>query len=147
MIVFANNASQIGTEEDAKESAYYTAVASYLLIHGVLIIFWFLTSLFICEHYVRMQILGVFNIASFALRCGLLGAKPWQLRAGLACAVLGVELFFWMYIYSPMFEHHTETDFSTVVNIEHTSDRMTALYIIVLGEFLNSAILNAPAGF
>lgn len=147
MIVFANNASQIGTEEDAKESAYYTAVASYLLIHGVLIIFWFFTSLFICEHYVRMRILGVFNIASFALRCGLLGAKSWQLRVGLACAALGVELFFWIYIYSPMFEHHHETDFSTAVNIEHTSDRMTALYIIVLGEFLNSAILNAPAGF
>lgn len=147
LIVFANNASKIGSHEDHDDASYYTAVGSYLLVHGVLIIFWFFTSLFIAEHFVRMRILGIFNICSFALRCGLLGAKSWQLRAGLACAALGVELFFWIYIYSPMFEKHHKSEFSTAVNIEHTSDRMTAIYIIVLGEFLNSAILQAPAAF
>lgn len=147
MMVFANNASKIGTEEDSDDAAYYAAVGSYLLVHGVLIIFWLFTSLFIREHFVRMRFLGLFNIISFGIRCGLLGAKSWQLRAGLACAALGVELLFWIYIYSPLFARHDQTEFSTAVNIEHTSDRMTALYIIVLGEFLNSCIIDAPAAF
>lgn len=145
MVVFANNAAKMGEEEGDEHSAsYYTAVGAFQIVHFLLMVNWFFYSLFIPEHLMRMRAMGIGNIMSFCVRIGLFFTN-WRGRIILAIVALGIERLGFFYIYSPYFKSHLESEFSTAVNIEHEKDRMTALYIIVLGEFLNSIILGAPA--
>lgn len=145
MVIFANNAVNIGDKDGPDETSFYTAVAAFQLAHLILIANWLFYSLFIAEHLIRMRLMGIANTVSFIIRMGLLFVG-WRGRVTLAILALAVERGCWFYIYSPMFRSHVDSEFSTAVNIEHESDRMTALYIIVLGEFLNAVVLGAPAG-
>lgn len=149
MALFANNASRIGDGGKYAETAYKSAVIAYQVVHLILIINWLFYSLFIPEHLVRMRLMGLANIASFSVRIALLFVDGWPSRVALAVVALLIELVFWAYIYSPMFISHDAVEFSTAVNIEHESDRMTAFYIIVLGEFFNGVIVksNKALGF
>lgn len=147
MAVFANNAAHIGVADNKEETAYYTALYSFQLVHFILILNWFLYSLFIPEHLVRMRVMGCANVLSFIVRCFLFFTTSWTTRIILALLALTIERGSWVYIYSPLFQRHDATEFSTAVNIEHESDRMTALYIIVLGEFLNGVITQTPGVF
>lgn len=146
MVVFANNAAKLGEEEDMESDASFrTAVISFQILHFILIVNWFVYSMYITEHMVRMRTMGLVNAVSFGLRMGLLFAS-WRGRIILAIVALALERLLFFYIYSPWFKSHSSSEFSTAVNIEHETDRMTALYIIVLGEFLNAIVLGAPAG-
>lgn len=146
MVVFANNAAKMGEEEDSEFGAsFYTAVGSYLILHFILIVNWIFYSCFIPEHAVRMRTMTIPNVISFFLRVGILFVH-WRGRVILAVIALAVERLSFFYIYSPWFKSKDLEEFSTAVNIEHEKDRMTALYIIVLGEFLNAVVLKAPAG-
>ncbi|VVT47107.1 uncharacterized protein SAPINGB_P001546 [Magnusiomyces paraingens] len=144
MAIFANNAAYIGFGHKRSEVAYLSAVISFQVVHFILIANWFFYSLFIPEHLVRMRVMGCINIFTFLLRSLLLiPHTSWTFRIIIALLALAIERGFWVYIYSPWFQTKEYTEFSTAVNIEHESDRMTALYIIVLGEFLNSLISDA----
>lgn len=145
MVVFANNASNMLDNDSPEETSFYTAVVAFQLLHLIIIANWLFYSLFITEHLVRMRLMGIVNCISFLVRTGVLFVG-WRGRAVLAILALLIERGFWFYIYSPFFQSHEEAEFSSAVNIEHESDRMTALYIIVLGEFLNAIVLGAPAG-
>lgn len=146
MVVFANNASKLGEKEDMEtDTSFFTAVISFQILHFILIVNWFVYSMYITEHMVRMRTMGLVNAVSFCLRMGLLFAG-WRGRIILAIVALALERLLFFYIYSPLFKSQTSSEFSTAVNIEHETDRMTALYIIVLGEFLNAIVLGAPAG-
>jgi len=144
MVIFANNAAKIGDDDTPDETSFYTAVAAYQLVHFILIANWFFYSLFITEHLIRMRLMGIVNAVSFLVRMGLLFVG-WRGRIILAITALAIERGFWFYLYSPYFRSHVDSEFSTAVNIEHESDRMTALFIIVLGEFLNAIVVGAPA--
>lgn len=144
--IFANNVAHVnaGVKDPLEESAFHTAVYAYQTVHGILILNWFFYSLFIPEHLVRMRLMGCVNVISFAIRSGLFFVGHWDSRITLAIIALLIERLFWIYIYSPLFKSHDESEFSTAVNIEHESDRMTALYIIVLGEFFNGVVVQSP---
>lgn len=144
MVIFANNAAKIGDNDTPDEDSFYTAVAAFQLVHLILIANWFFYSLFIPEHLIRMRLMGLVNAVSFLVRMGLLFVS-WKGRITLAIIALAIERGFWFYLYSPFFKSHIDSEFSTAVNIEHASDRMTALFIIVLGEFLNAIVVGAPA--
>lgn len=147
MAIFANNAAHIGVDDKYAATAYRSAVYAYQLVHLILILNWLFYSLFIPEHLVRMRLMGLVNVGTFLIRTSLLFVESWTARVIIAFAAYLIERAFWAYIYSPMFLSHDSSEFSTAVNIEHESDRMTALYIIVLGEFFNGVILQSKDVF
>lgn len=149
MVIFANNAARMGESEDGEDTtfnaSFYTAIGSFLILHFILIANWIFYSFLIPEHAVRMRSMAIPNIISFFLRIGMIWAH-WRGRIVLAVIALAIERLSFFYIYSPWFKPKDLEEFSTAVNIEHEKDRMTALFIIVLGEFLNAVVLKAPAG-
>lgn len=143
MATFATNAAHIGRHDEKSQVAYLAAVASFQLVHFILIVNWFFYSRYVPEHLVRMRVMGCVNVVSLLVRFLLfVPGTSWVFRGAVAFVALSLERGFWAYIYSPAFIEHDKTEFSTAVNIEHESDRMTALYIIVLGEFLNSLFVK-----
>lgn len=146
-VIFANNAAKIGFGDDENESCYFTAVNAFLSAHFVIIVSWFGYSFLVPESLIRVRLMVLANVLSFFTRCYLLLVTSWKARAILATTALLIEHGAWFYLFSPLFQKHDEVEFSTAVNIGHESERMEALFIIVLGEFLNATVLDAPASF
>ncbi|OZJ03996.1 hypothetical protein BZG36_03635 [Bifiguratus adelaidae] len=144
MVAFANNAVYIGEEMDG-EPALITALVAYIIAHCLCVAVFLIYSVFVPEHAIQIRAVAFTHIFTVGIRVAI-PFVSWGGRIAICWVAIACERLSWLYFYSPWFKRHAKLTFSTAVNISHEVDRMTALFIIVLGAFLSAIVVGSPAG-
>uniref|UniRef100_A0A060T932 ARAD1D15620p n=1 Tax=Blastobotrys adeninivorans TaxID=409370 RepID=A0A060T932_BLAAD len=140
LVVYANNASKVAMS--SAETAL--VVGPYVLARFTMATVAFLYTFVIHQHRRQMR----FYAISTYCTCALWLAVIWiNVRAKVAVAFicLALEIGSYAITFHPWFKKLVRAKYSTAVNIEHEVERVSAFFIIALGESLLGIVQSSPA--
>lgn len=140
LVVYANNASKVAMS--SSETAL--VVGPYVLARFTMATVAFLYTFVIHQHRRQMR----FYAISTYCTCALWLAVIWiNVRAKVAVAFicLALEITSYAITFHPWFKKLVRAKYSTAVNIEHEVERVSAFFIIALGESLLGIVQSSPA--
>ena len=143
LVLYANNAGAV----DSSLPALRTAVAAYMVARLTALCAFALVSFASYQHRAQARIMAAFMLAGLLLPVPLFFAGV-SLRAkiGVVVAVIFYNEITWSLTMSPFLKRRLRLEYGTAVDIAHEVDRMAAFFIIILGEFVYSIVVGAPAG-
>lgn len=140
LLIYGNNVEYIF---DSK-TALLTTITTYFLARIMLSIMLFLYSIYVFEHRVQMRLYASTLVITSSCWYFLLLIHS---TAGLiifSAIWLVLEQFCFIICYHPWTKKKLHLSYSTALNIEHEDERLSAFFIISIGEFLLSIVSGNP---
>jgi low temperature requirement protein LtrA len=143
LVLYGNNATKVASEL----SAMRTTVGAYMAARFTVALVFLTCSLASYQHREQARLMAGFILVGLCLWIPLFFDSV-SLRAKIAVAAVAIvyQEISWIITFGPWIKKRLHLTYSTAVDISHEIDRLAAFFIIILGEYLYSIIVDNPTG-